>query len=280
MSTTTTTATATTAAMADSTPRNMTPPDSNNSSYSNNSFDNPLVNPAGYSPASPQSHTFATSMLPPHAATRQIHPPRSPLYVPAVLRPTEKPINRRPLTPPRSMHSSTDSLAGASKPHGRPHTPSQPITIITALTRSSTASSGPTTPTSLQPTRDHWKPDCQATHCDAPGCSLAFSFLTRRHHCRRCGGIFCAGHASQQVPLDEQARLSEDGGWQRACDTCFGDWVSYTQGLASNKMDGEEGQLDGTAAAVGKSRNIMGKKKEDDKDAAASVPKDWSWSTF
>ncbi|KAI4149672.1 MAG: hypothetical protein LQ340_004506 [Diploschistes diacapsis] len=265
--------------MANNTPRNLTPPDSNNNSFNNNAYDNPLVNPAGYSPSSPQSHGFQ-AMQPP--ATRQIRPPKSPLYVPAVLRPTERPVNKRPLTPPRSMHSSTDSLNG-TKPLARPHTPSQPITIITALTRSSTASSGPTTPTSLQPKRSHWKPDSGATHCDAPSCSLAFSFLTRRHHCRRCGGIFCASHASQQVPLDEEAEISEDGGWERACDSCFGDWVGYSQGLVAKKAQGEEEEQGATTPKTigAKGKGTFGKKKEgQSQDAAASVPKDWSWSTF
>ena len=273
--TTTTSATTATATMADGTPRNITPPDSNNSSFNNNSFDNPLVNSAGWSSNSPQSHHFPALL--PHPATRQIHPPKSPLYVPAVLRPTERPVSRRPLTPPRSMHSSTDSLTGA-KPTARPHTPSQPIHIITSLTRSSTASSGPTTPTSWQPKRDHWKPDAHATHCDAPGCSLAFSLLTRRHHCRRCGGIFCSNHASQQVPLDEEAEISENGGLQRACDSCYADWAAYNQGI----MNGEEGEQSGSSAKAGsgKGRMIMGKKKDENGDAAASVPKDWSWSTF
>lgn len=42
--------------------------------------------------------------------SRQLRPPKSPLYVPAVLRPTERPVRQSPLTPPTSVHGSLDSL--------------------------------------------------------------------------------------------------------------------------------------------------------------------------
>lgn len=53
--------------------------------------------------------------------SRQIRPPKAPLYVPAVLRPTERPSRNQtstapttrdpsPITPPRSVHGSLDSL--------------------------------------------------------------------------------------------------------------------------------------------------------------------------
>jgi hypothetical protein len=34
-----------------------------------------------------------------------------------------------------------------------------------------------------------WKPDSAATRCEI--CDVSFSLLTRRHHCRNCGGLFC-----------------------------------------------------------------------------------------
>ncbi len=68
--------------------------------------------PMNVSPTSPRNPT-QTPYLPLH--TRQIRPPKSPLYVPAVLRPTERPerpVRQSPLTPPRSVHGSLDSLDG------------------------------------------------------------------------------------------------------------------------------------------------------------------------
>jgi len=38
--------------------------------------------------------------------------------------------------------------------------------------------------------RAHWLPDSAATKCG--GCAAAFTLRHRRHHCRSCGGVFCA----------------------------------------------------------------------------------------
>jgi len=69
--------------------------------------------PNNASPTSPR--TTAPPFLPAH--TRQLRPPKSPLYVPAVLRPTDPPkraTRASPLTPPSSNHSSFDSVENGS----------------------------------------------------------------------------------------------------------------------------------------------------------------------
>src|SRR3954454_15908334 len=63
--------------------------------------------PSNTSPTSPRAG------VPPHlsAHTRQLRPPKSPLYVPAVLRPTDPPkrtARQSPLTPPHSKSNSFD----------------------------------------------------------------------------------------------------------------------------------------------------------------------------
>lgn len=45
----------------------------------------------------------------------------------------------------------------------------------------------PTLPTIWRP---RWTLDREATECQA--CEAAFGLFTRRHHCRACGGVFCA----------------------------------------------------------------------------------------
>ncbi|MFL6678141.1 MAG: FYVE zinc finger domain-containing protein [Burkholderiaceae bacterium] len=56
-------------------------------------------------------------------------------------------------------------------------------------------------------------------------CSVKFSLTTRKHHCRRCGKIFCSGCSSHtkiigrvisrpESPVAEQGRV-------RVCDACF-----------------------------------------------------------
>jgi hypothetical protein len=67
--------------------------------------------PHNISPTSPRMDTYLKYQLPNHV--RQLRPPKSPLYVPAVLRPTERPLRQAPMTPPKSLHGSLDSLEEA-----------------------------------------------------------------------------------------------------------------------------------------------------------------------
>ena len=45
--------------------------------------------------------------------------------------------------------------------------------------------------------RKEWSPDAEARKCQ--GCSVDFTMFWRRHHCRSCGGVFCANCAPKQV---------------------------------------------------------------------------------
>nr|XP_054096376.1 zinc finger FYVE domain-containing protein 21 isoform X2 [Callithrix jacchus] len=44
-----------------------------------------------------------------------------------------------------------------------------------------------------------WVPDKECRRCMQ--CDAKFDFLTRKHHCRRCGKCFCTKCCSQKVPL-------------------------------------------------------------------------------
>lgn len=69
--------------------------------------------PNNASPTSPRA-SLPSSHLP--AQIRQLRPPKSPLYVPAVLRPTDPPkrVSRQsPMTPPQSKSNSWDDLEDA-----------------------------------------------------------------------------------------------------------------------------------------------------------------------
>src|ERR1700761_3632470 len=56
------------------------------------------------SPTSPRLSEYAPN------PAKQLRPLKSPLYVPAVLRPTEHFPQASPMTPPKSLHGSLDSL--------------------------------------------------------------------------------------------------------------------------------------------------------------------------
>ena len=44
-----------------------------------------------------------------------------------------------------------------------------------------------------------WIPDSEAPNC--MGCTEAFTFVKRRHHCRACGKVFCGRCSAQSIPL-------------------------------------------------------------------------------
>ncbi|XP_008798841.1 uncharacterized protein LOC103713621 isoform X2 [Phoenix dactylifera] len=52
-----------------------------------------------------------------------------------------------------------------------------------------------------------------ATHCQ--GCSSQFTFINRKHHCRRCGGLFCNSCTQQRMVLRGQGDSPV-----RICDPC------------------------------------------------------------
>ncbi|RLM80180.1 uncharacterized protein C2845_PM12G18740 [Panicum miliaceum] len=52
-----------------------------------------------------------------------------------------------------------------------------------------------------------------ASHCQ--GCSVQFSLFTRKHHCQRCGGLFCSGCTQQRMVLRGQGDSPV-----RICDPC------------------------------------------------------------
>eukprot|EP01018_Ginkgo_biloba_P011752 Gb_13734 [translate_table: standard] len=52
-----------------------------------------------------------------------------------------------------------------------------------------------------------------ASHCQ--GCSSQFTFFNRKHHCRRCGGLFCNNCTLQRMVLRGQGDLAV-----RICDPC------------------------------------------------------------
>jgi hypothetical protein len=71
-----------------------------------------------------------------------------------------------------------------------------------------------------------WERDHHVQNCR--DCQRRFSFLLRRHHCRRCGRIFCDRCSSYRVPLDPSEIVhdptypdsSASTSSQRVCQSC------------------------------------------------------------
>ncbi|KAI8854673.1 hypothetical protein BC829DRAFT_379398 [Chytridium lagenaria] len=58
--------------------------------------------------------------------------------------------------------------------------------------------------------------------CAESTCEVKFSVFHRRHHCRRCGEIFCSSHASKMAHLSvADRRFRSDGIEAKVCDLCF-----------------------------------------------------------
>lgn len=56
--------------------------------------------------------------------------------------------------------------------------------------------------------RHLWKADNLASTCDNLYCRISFTIFERRHHCRKCGGVFCKNCASRTTPLLDTSKLS------------------------------------------------------------------------
>ncbi|KCV70495.1 hypothetical protein H696_02836 [Fonticula alba] len=71
-----------------------------------------------------------------------------------------------------------------------------------------------------------WRCDTTATECGQ--CKTEFSFLkSRKHHCRRCGGIFCSRCTKNK------AKLPAYPGPERVCDDCYDCLINQRSQLAN-----------------------------------------------
>lgn len=73
-----------------------------------------------------------------------------------------------------------------------------------------------------------WQPDESATHC--PLCTVQFSWLQRKHHCRSCGRIVCGSCSPYRCKVSNPIPApSEDAdGLLRVCATCANPPVPIT----------------------------------------------------
>ncbi|CAJ0553963.1 Ff.00g124750.m01.CDS01 [Fusarium sp. VM40] len=132
-----------------------------------------------------------------------------------------------------------------------------------------------------QPTRKHWKPDSESTVCDDPTCKRTFSYFTRRHHCRKCGHIFCDSHSTYAAPLDHDAKFNPRAPLSRTCRHCceeFKSWYTRNSSRASSAASSDAPNPTPSTpitAGFGDASDLPR-----GPELAASVPRDWNWSTF
>lgn len=139
--------------------------------------------------------------------------------------------------------------------------------------------------------------DSASPTCDSPTCRSFFGLFLRRHHCRHCGHVFCASHTPYLVPLDQHARFHPDGVPSRACDQCYRAYLRWDQARLE-RLSVIQSQLDAqmernsnasTPTLVSDASDLsrddgsrcpLSQSLGGQSDIAASVPRDWNWSTF
>ncbi|PVH99664.1 hypothetical protein DM02DRAFT_419525 [Periconia macrospinosa] len=230
--------------------------------------------PMNASPTSPRSSTI---VQPPAHQTNGngalLRPLKTPLYIPAALRRTE---NRRPSppkcdTPVDGWNRQSPFASGASDVG--------PLARIATEDMNNIYNDGPLSPIAGPITRNHWQPDTSATECSASSCQQPFNWRNRRHHCRKCGGIFCWQHSQKVVRLNEHALFHPEGDWQRSCDRCHTQYREWEQ-LRSSRTNSESSGS-GSTAAVGIDAPHA-KRPETTRvgSLATSFGGNWNWSTF
>ncbi|EKD19110.1 uncharacterized protein L3040_007223 [Drepanopeziza brunnea f. sp. 'multigermtubi'] len=254
-----------------------------------NSQQTPPINPETATPSN-TSPTSPRSGVPAHVQQQSSHlrPRKSPMYVPAVLRATEPPrrtARQSPLTPPLSKDNNLDEWETA-RTLSRKQSGDSGKSGLGEIVEAEWSSLGLGEVTAL-PTRKHWKPDAESAICDDTTCHAYFGLLSRKHHCRRCGNIFCGRHSSHAVPLDQDANYHPEGAKVRACEYCYGDYLRWKIALSSrsNSESSDPNEpptptVSCPASRVARLGSVFGMGPGEPQSLAASVPRDWHWSTF
>ena len=159
------------------------------------------------------------------------------------------PPKKRPAYRPAALRSSTLS----SLPHSA-LTTSPPSASPTRSSTSHTNTSSSYTKNNSKNgsvdgvTRSHWIPD-EGARCGT--CKTSFG-IRGRHHCRKCGLIFCDSHSKYSIRLDADAEFNDGGVECRSCAPCRREYEVWRT-----------------------PKEVVGMEEEE-----VRVPTDWTWSTF
>ncbi|KAK6457706.1 Zn finger protein [Scheffersomyces xylosifermentans] len=96
------------------------------------------------------------------------------------------------------------------------------------------------------PTRKHWLKDESVLKCGMPGCDKQFNFFERRHHCRKCGGIYCKEHTSHYLYINHLAQFTTGGRGtlSKVCDVCISEYNEFIQhefGVSISQSNSQKG---------------------------------------
>lgn len=251
----------------------------------------------------------------PDKKLQQIKGLRSPMYVPAVLRRNHEdevgPVSSNGLDPD-SAEPAILAVALPAKDTGLSATSvrlfdlaySSELMTLPALH----LKTGPFTLSKRQyeyilraaPTRKHWLKDESVVQCGISSCRKNFNFFERRHHCRKCGGIFCKEHTSHFLYINHLAQFTTGGRGtlSRVCDNCIEDYNEFIKNEFGVSSQAPRRELPPQALPVQSMpptdfRREMFKAKEPlllpispvtkgdmNEQLVGSVPANWSWLSF
>ncbi|KAM9910105.1 hypothetical protein OXX69_004808 [Metschnikowia pulcherrima] len=256
----------------------------------------------------------------PDKRLQQINGFRSPMYVPAVLRKTvDESLENGPEAGSPGEHF-TDYRDHAETAVGPASSSTSIKSVDSAFSGERSVSpqfhaqAGPYELSRRQydrilraaPTRRHWLKDESVFECGIDYCGKKFNFFERRHHCRKCGGIFCKEHTSHYLYINHLAQFTTGGRGtlSRVCDRCiqeYNDFIRHEFGVAChkpssreslpqpaalNKVDYRKEIFTSKMGAGNPGGAIPAKSQESSEDGKAadqlvgSVPANWSWSSF
>lgn len=184
---------------------------------------------------------------------KQMNDPKTPNYVPAVLR------------PPQQLGESNTSPKKAPS--------------VQSLTSLEGAGLSLAEKCAFEPTHSHWVPNNERMNCAS--CGVKFSLVLRKHHCRSCGDIFCyncygegvfqrfSGDLSGRAKLNDEANFDLEKGINcKVCVCCERKWIEFSKyGTSSHPDDTDRNE--------NSERDLS-----DRKGSAVAVPSDWTWSSF
>ena len=176
---------------------------------------NPVVAPPVYWPAAP----------PP--APVPVPAPVAPISIPysapiAVLAPASAPA---PAPAPALVHTNTKDAMKAARENWKINE-----SKVNASDVSKAKAAG-------RPVAPRWVPNKEKSNCTK--CNAEFDWVKRRHHCRRCGEVFCAECTSKKalLPTGTAAKPSDTKNPRRVCLPCY-DAVEHMQdSLALNESN-------------------------------------------
>ena len=143
----------------------------------------------------------------------------------------------------------------------------------------------------LAPTRKHWVKDEAVLKCGIAHCPKTFNFFERRHHCRRCGGIFCKEHTMHYLYINHLAQFTTGGRGtlSKVCDNCieeYNEFVKHEFGVDVHHPHHSTPATSATSPinSMPSAANQLGRRgyneTTNNEQMAGSVPANWSWSSF